>query len=229
MSQIYRWTDAGRLATRVRADGMTVVLSKAVLRIEPHGEADPVAPPDVGDPWEYRYMSEDSPPEPTPPAKNEPGSIADAYAEMTAGLRERLLGAEQLKYIGEGFRARLPVFDTTPVDILDGPMQRMQERIVRDQEIVAQALADYEPDTTPDEIAANTARAADLMREQNAAIAQLVEVTLTNLALSKDQQEQADRTEKFARRMSWASLAVAGGSLAAAVVAIGVGVITIQS
>lgn len=35
VSQIYRWIDAGRLATRVRADGVTVVLSKAVLRIEP--------------------------------------------------------------------------------------------------------------------------------------------------------------------------------------------------
>lgn len=35
VSQVYRWIDAGRLATRVRADGVTVVLSKAVLRIEP--------------------------------------------------------------------------------------------------------------------------------------------------------------------------------------------------
>lgn len=35
VSQVYRWIDAGRLATRVRPDGVTVVLSKAVLRIEP--------------------------------------------------------------------------------------------------------------------------------------------------------------------------------------------------
>ncbi|WP_396657593.1 helix-turn-helix domain-containing protein [Microbacterium oxydans] len=35
VSQVYRWIDAGRLATRVRADGVTVVLSKAVLRVEP--------------------------------------------------------------------------------------------------------------------------------------------------------------------------------------------------
>lgn len=35
VSQFYRWIDAGRLATRVRADGVTVMLSKAVLRIEP--------------------------------------------------------------------------------------------------------------------------------------------------------------------------------------------------
>lgn len=33
-SQIYRWIDAGRLATRVNAEGITEVLSKAVRRIE---------------------------------------------------------------------------------------------------------------------------------------------------------------------------------------------------
>ncbi|MFL2001449.1 hypothetical protein [Microbacterium sp. A1-JK] len=33
-SQIYRWIDAGRLATRVNAHGVTEVLSKAVVRIE---------------------------------------------------------------------------------------------------------------------------------------------------------------------------------------------------
>lgn len=35
VSQIYRWIDAGRLAARLSADGVTLVLSKAVLRIEP--------------------------------------------------------------------------------------------------------------------------------------------------------------------------------------------------
>lgn len=35
VSQIYRWIDAGRLATRTNASGVTMVLSKAVLRIEP--------------------------------------------------------------------------------------------------------------------------------------------------------------------------------------------------
>lgn len=34
VSQIYRWIDAGRLATRVSSAGVTMVLSKAVLRIE---------------------------------------------------------------------------------------------------------------------------------------------------------------------------------------------------
>lgn len=35
VSQIYRWIDAGRLASRTNASGVTMVLSKAVLRIEP--------------------------------------------------------------------------------------------------------------------------------------------------------------------------------------------------
>lgn len=35
VSQIYRWIDAGRLATRTNAEGVTQVMSKAALRIEP--------------------------------------------------------------------------------------------------------------------------------------------------------------------------------------------------
>ena len=36
VSQIYRWIDAGRLATRVNATGVTQVMSKEILRIEPN-------------------------------------------------------------------------------------------------------------------------------------------------------------------------------------------------
>lgn len=32
--QIYRWIDRGRLATRANVEGVTEVLSKAVLRVE---------------------------------------------------------------------------------------------------------------------------------------------------------------------------------------------------
>ncbi|QNA93242.1 MULTISPECIES: hypothetical protein [unclassified Microbacterium] len=32
--QIYRWIDAGRLASRTNTSGVTIVLSKAVQRIE---------------------------------------------------------------------------------------------------------------------------------------------------------------------------------------------------
>lgn len=35
VSQIYRWIDSGRLATRTNIYGVTEVLTKAVLRIEP--------------------------------------------------------------------------------------------------------------------------------------------------------------------------------------------------
>ncbi|GGD33185.1 hypothetical protein GCM10010915_11980 [Microbacterium faecale] len=34
-SRIYRWIDDGRLATRTDANGITCVLAKAVVRIEP--------------------------------------------------------------------------------------------------------------------------------------------------------------------------------------------------
>ena len=41
-SQIYRWIDAGRLATYVSSAGVTHVLSKAVLRVS--GEVRPGRP-----------------------------------------------------------------------------------------------------------------------------------------------------------------------------------------
>lgn len=33
-SQIYRWIEAGRLATRTNTEGVTQVLSKSVIRVE---------------------------------------------------------------------------------------------------------------------------------------------------------------------------------------------------
>lgn len=35
VSRIYRWIDTGLLATRVNSAGVTQVLAKAVLRVEP--------------------------------------------------------------------------------------------------------------------------------------------------------------------------------------------------
>lgn len=35
VSQVYRWINAGRLASRTNASGVTMVLSKALLRVEP--------------------------------------------------------------------------------------------------------------------------------------------------------------------------------------------------
>lgn len=35
VSQVYRWINAGRLATRINTDGVTQVRSRAILRIEP--------------------------------------------------------------------------------------------------------------------------------------------------------------------------------------------------
>lgn len=34
VSQVYRWIETGRLATRINVDGVTEVLRKSVLRIE---------------------------------------------------------------------------------------------------------------------------------------------------------------------------------------------------
>lgn len=62
-----------------------------------------------------------------------------------------------------------------------------------------------------------TARATEATQEH---IEQLVAAMETQLELARASQATAERSERFARRMSWGSLAVAVASLAAAVVAI---------
>jgi hypothetical protein len=151
-----------------------------------------------------------------------PRNLAAAYVELNDQLKRPGLGAAQLKSIGDGFRSMLPSIDVKPVDFLAEPRRRLQEQMARDRAAVEGIMDAFEPDTRPDEIAANTARSAELISQQNTAIAQLVELTLSNLALSEAQQKQSERTEKFTKTMTWISVALAFASLIAAVVAIAV-------
>lgn len=150
---------------------------------------------------------------------NEPRTLAAAYVELNKQLTGRAVGAEQLKELGNGFRRNLPHFAPSSADILADSTRELQQRLAIVHEAFA-AIDDIEPDRRPDEIVANTSRSAELISEQNKAIAQLVELTLSNLALAQTQHEQARRTEKFAKAMSWASVSIAGASLATAIVAV---------
>lgn len=103
----------------------------------------------------------------------------------------------------KGFRVRLPK-PSIPVEpwrpsIPPGPSRADMQKIV-------ESIRNVQVDPTPGVVAANTGRTAD-------AIDQLVELTLLNIQL-------AEGTEKFTRRMSWASLIISLGSLAAAIAAI---------
>jgi hypothetical protein len=169
-------------------------------------------------------MTEAPDDEPTADAADPPKSLAAAYVELNGKLKGGGLSAEQLKSIGKGFRGMQPLIDSGRTDFLAEPLLKMQRTIIPEQSVIDNMIERFQPDTRPDEIAANTERAAELMSEQNEAIAQLVEITLSNLALSKTQQEHSERTERFARRMSWASVIIAGASLAAAVAAIAVSI-----
>lgn len=159
-----------------------------------------------------------------PPADQEtaPETLAGAYVKLHGQLKQPGLGAAQLRSIGEGFRGMLPAINVEPVDFLAEPRRKLQEQMARDRVAVEDIMDAFEPDTRPDEIAANTARSAELISEQNAAIAQLVELTLSNLALSEAQQKQSERTETFTKVMTWISVSLAFASLIAAIVAISV-------
>lgn len=76
------------------------------------------------------------------------------------------------------------------------------------------------PDTAPKKTAKNTKRIATAMEDLHEVTGQLVQLTAASLALSEAQREAAARQERFARRATWASIAIATASLAAAVVAI---------
>ncbi len=65
-----------------------------------------------------------------------------------------------------------------------------------------------------------------LMELQHEAIAQLVAMTGTSLQHTEAQRQASERTERFTRRMAWGSLGVAVASLAAAVGALIVSVVT---
>jgi ferric-dicitrate binding protein FerR (iron transport regulator) len=67
------------------------------------------------------------------------------------------------------------------------------------------------------EIAADQLRAAEIANER---IAALLELTDRNVALTEQAQAAADRTERFSRRIAWASLAISVASLIAAVLAV---------
>jgi hypothetical protein len=67
------------------------------------------------------------------------------------------------------------------------------------------------------EIAADQLRAAEVANER---IAALLELTDRNVALTEQAQAAADRTERFSRRIAWASLAISIASLIAAALAV---------
>jgi ElaB/YqjD/DUF883 family membrane-anchored ribosome-binding protein len=67
------------------------------------------------------------------------------------------------------------------------------------------------------EIAADQLRSAEVANER---IASLLELTDRNVALTEQAQAAADKTERFSRRVSWASLGISVASLIAAVLAV---------
>jgi hypothetical protein len=79
---------------------------------------------------------------------------------------------------------------------------------------------EFHPDPSPEITAETTRRMADLMHEQNNAVGELVRLTTSSLALSTKQREQNERSERFSRRMAWASVLLTAASLVAAIAAV---------
>lgn len=82
-------------------------------------------------------------------------------------------------------------------------------------------------DSSPQETAENTARAAQAAERQSEAVDKLVELTGANLAASKDQREQAERTERYTKKISRWSIGLAAASTVASFAALGVSIVAL--
>lgn len=153
--------------------------------------------------------------------------LADAYLELGKSLSANPVGAETLKQIGVGFRKAAGLNHIGPV-----LSAQLEEQIEKTRGLVPPwggadvELALPEPDTRPSEIVSATQRTAELIGQQNAAIAQLVELTINSLALSQTQQEQSRKSDRFSRRMTWTSVILTGATVAVSLAALIVAVTT---
>ncbi|GAA2947788.1 hypothetical protein GCM10010458_36770 [Microbacterium luteolum] len=194
VSHIYQWIDAGRLATRVRADGVTVVPqgrscgsnrgSRAAVRA---GQWD------VGEMWDDQQMSDaDAPPNPEAEGRGfkRPGTRIFRFPPSTPPVPKLDLGiatatADLLRSV-EGLKA-LP-----PPDLL-GPASRSAEAAERTADTIAEMAS--QTDT-------------------------IVRLTQQSLAASESARLDAARSERSAKCISVISTIISAASLVTAVVAI---------
>lgn len=154
---------------------------------------------------------QDPPPDDEPDDQDAP-NLGKAYVELSQRLGNPGVDGETLKRIGEGFRRQ------SGISKIRGLLDDQLMKSIPKYEPVEMPV--IKPDTRPSEIAAHTKRTAKLIGEQNAAIAQLVNLTINNLALSEKQQEQSKRTEKFSRRMTWTSVILTTATVGVSVAAL---------
>lgn len=157
---------------------------------------------DVGDPWEDQPMSNTDDVGPSP---------ADPFEEIRESAKKIV-------------RLNFPIAPIVP----ELPIAFAQAQDQADQfRAASEALKDIDFSNSP---AARTAAATEQTSEAISHMASLtkdiVALTDKSLKLSESARTDAARSEKFAKRMAWVSVIIAGASLAAAVIAI---VVTTQA
>lgn len=157
-------------------------------------------------------------------AGREVPDLSGAYAELMKGITINAIPAQKLQEMSANFSKAAGldklagIFDTSPMTSFfpNG--------------IVPQAPSDFDfdpspIDTSPSRTAQNTERMAEALEDQHAAVAQLVSMTASTLALTAQQRKAAERSERFSRRTTITSIFIAAASLGASVAALVVAVL----
>lgn len=167
-------------------------------------------------------MTEDqSPAEPAIEVDETSQTVGKTVADMKAAYADVMkaagtqISSEAFKEITEGFASI-----ATNAGIFAGmnfstPIVPPHLRDVESFEI-----PDYAIDRSPMRTASNTKRMADQMEDMHDVLSRMMTLTAANVELAKEQHKSAERSQRFSRRTTIATIVISGASLVAAVVAV---------
>lgn len=157
-------------------------------------------------------------------AGHETPDLSGAYADLVKGIRMNALPAEKLQELSANF-SKAAGMDKLAGIFDSSPMTRFFPNGIVPQP-PSDFVLDLPPiDTSPSRTAENTERMAEVLEDQHAAVTQLVSLTASTLALTAQQREAAERSERFSRRTTIASIFIAAASLGTSVAALVVAVL----
>jgi hypothetical protein len=130
-----------------------------------------------------------------------------AYTNLLRGLEASVLPAETLKKLGDDF-SRAAGLDRLASDWgLISPQHFLPQHEI-ESDLLNPAILSQHVDTSHHETARNTERMAESLEAQHAAVAQLVRLTASSLALTTEQREASERSERFSRRTTITSVVI---------------------
>lgn len=146
-------------------------------------------------------------------------NLGAAYMDLIQGLKANALPAETLRRLGTDFSKAAGLDRITNDWGLKAIPANLLPHREFDSALMDPAL-DLPIDTSHHETARNTERMAETLEGQTEAVAQLVQLTASSLALTTEQREASERSERFSRRTTIISVVIGAASLGTSIAAI---------